>query len=136
MLNSSMDKSLIIEYENVVHAPHADSLTGLFNHGYFLVALEHEIKRYERHGSPFTLALVDVDWFSNFNKKFGSFDGDHMLKNIAQVIASTIRDVDIPARYQGDVFAVILVMAESEEAARAGERVCKAVERTTGAKSL
>ncbi|MGA3116589.1 MAG: HD domain-containing phosphohydrolase [Syntrophobacteraceae bacterium] len=133
-MNSATDGALVVEYENVVHAPYTDSLTGLFNHGYFLVALEHEIKRYERHGSPFTLGLVDVDWFSNFNKKFGSFDGDRMLKNIAHTIASTIRDVDIAARYQGDVFAVILVMAETEEAATAGERLCNAVEKMTGAK--
>ncbi len=132
-MKSATDSDLVVEYEYVVHAPYTDSLTGLFNHGYFLVALEHEIKRYERHGSPFSLGLVDVDWFASFNKKFGSFDGDRMLKNIAHAIASTIRDVDIAARYQGDVFAVILVMAELEEAARAGERLCAAVEKTTGA---
>jgi putative two-component system response regulator len=129
-----MDSALTVEYEKAVDAPHTDSLTGLFNHGYFLISLEHEIKRYERHGSPFTLGLVDVDWFSNFNKKFGSFDGDRMLKNIAQMISSTVRDVDISARYQGDVFSVILVMAELEKAAIAGERLCKAVEKLTEAK--
>jgi cyclic di-GMP phosphodiesterase len=134
-MNSAMDTALVAEYENVVHAPYTDSLTGLFNHGYFLVALDHEIKRYERHGSPFTLGLLDIDWFSNFNKKFGSLDGDRMLKNIAQMVASTIRDVDIAARYQGDVFALILVMAELEEAAIAGERLCKAVEKMTDARA-
>ncbi len=133
-MNSAMDSALTVEYENAVHAPYTDSLTGLFNHGYFLISLEHEIKRYERHGSPFTLGLVDVDWFSNFNKKFGSFDGDCMLKDIAHMISSTIRDVDTSARYQGDVFSLILVMAELERAAIAGERLCKAVEEMTGGK--
>jgi len=134
-VNGGMDSTLTVQYEKTVHAPYTDSLTGLYNHGYFLISLEHEIKRYERHGSPFTLGLVDVDWFSNFNKKFGSFDGDCMLKNVAQTINSTIRDVDTSARYQGDVFSVILVMAELEKAAIVGERLCKGVEKMTGAKA-
>ncbi len=122
------------EYENGVHAPLTDSLTGLFNHGYFKVALEHEIKRYDRHGNPFSLCLMDIDWFSNFNKRFGSIEGDRMLKNIGNIIASTIREVDIAARYLGDIFAVVFTMSERDDAGVAGERLCESIERMTEGK--
>ncbi len=129
-----MHSTLAVDYEKQVHAPFADSLTGLFNHGYFNLALEHEIKRFERHGNSFTLGLIDIDWFSLFNKRLGSIEGDRMLKGIAQLISSTIRDVDIASRYLGDIFAVMFIMSERAEARIAGERLCRAVEKMTGGK--
>ena len=130
-----MDSALTVDYEKQVNAPFADSLTGLFNHGYFQKALDHEIKRFERHGNPFTLALVDIDWFSLFNKRFGSIEGDRMLQGVAQLIKSTIRDVDIASRYLGDTFAVVFIMSERGEARIAGERLCRAVAKMTGGKA-
>ncbi len=122
------------EYEQEIHSPLTDSLTGLFNHGYFNVALDHEIKRYDRHGSPFSLSLIDIDWFSHFNKRSGAIEGDRMLKTVANIIASTIRDVDIAARYLGDIYAVVFTMSEREDARIAGERLCRAIEKTTEGK--
>ncbi len=130
-----MDSALTADYESQVNAPFADSLTGLFNHGYFQNALDHEIKRFERHGNPFTLGLVDIDWFSLFNKRFGSIEGDRMLQDVARLIKTTIRDVDIASRYLGDTFAVVFIMSERAEARIAGERLCGAVAKMTGGKA-
>ncbi len=129
-----MSSSATTEYEKEVHAPFTDSLTGLYNHGYFKVAIEHEINRYERHGSPFSLCLIDIDWFSHFNKRFGSIDGDRMLKTIGNLISSAIREVDIAARYLGDVYAVMFTMSEREDARTAAERLCRAIESMTEGK--
>ncbi len=129
--NSSAAKN---EYEKEVQSPLTDSLTGLFNHGYFKVALDHEVKRYNRHRSPFSLCLIDIDWFSHFNKRFGSIEGDRMLKDIGNIIASAIRDVDIAARYLGDIFAVVYTMSEREDAGIAGERLCRTIEEKTEGK--
>lgn len=129
-----MDSALTTDYEKQVRAPFVDGLTGLFNHGYFTFALDHEIRRFARHGNPFTLGLVDIDWFSLFNKRFGFIEGDRMLKGVAQLVKSTIRDVDIAARYLGDVFAVVFIMSERGQARIAGERLCRAVERMSEGK--
>ena len=57
-----------------------DGLTGLFNHGFFQLMLDREIKRSERQGRPVTLALIDIGGFSRYNLKHGYPAGDRLLK--------------------------------------------------------
>ncbi len=124
-----MDNNLQIAYENGTGAPFTDSLTGLFNHGFFLITLENEIKRVKRYGTTFTLALIDVDSFARFNKMHGTLKGDRKLKEIAQKIKENIRDVDLAARYLGDVFALILIKSEAAQSLVAAERIMHAMEK-------
>ena len=56
-----MDSQLKVNYEKETGAPFTDSLTGLFNHGFFQISLNREVKRSERHGPPLALALIDID---------------------------------------------------------------------------
>ncbi|MBA7694465.1 hypothetical protein ES703_103076 [subsurface metagenome] len=102
--------------EREVESSIRDSLTGLFSHGFFKIALERNISRAERHGEPITLAMVDVDLFSSINKRLGHVEGDHILQQVARMIEKSIRQVDMAARYPGDVFAVILSNAPAETA--------------------
>ena len=71
------------EYAKEVKAPFTDALTGLFNHGYFLLSLEREINRNERFGTSFSVALLDIDHFAEFNKHHGTLEGDKLLKQVA-----------------------------------------------------
>ena len=77
-----MDILLAEQYESKIGAPFTDSLTGLYNNGFFQISLANEIKRSERYGNVFSIALVDVDSFTHFNmfyvyliqsKEYGTF---------------------------------------------------------------
>jgi len=78
-----MEIDLKKDYENETQAPFTDSLTGLYNHGFFQLALDMEVKRSLRYGIPFTLALIDVDSFAGYNRQNGPAKGDRTLKEIA-----------------------------------------------------
>ena len=124
-----MDLALEELYKKGTGAPFTDSLTGLFNHGFFQITLEREVKRSERHGEPFTLALIDIDSFALYNKRHGSVEGDRVLKEIVSLTMKNIRQVDLAARYSGDVLAVILIKSNAQSALIPVERIRKAVEK-------
>jgi putative two-component system response regulator len=128
----NMNVNLKTDYENETKAPFTDGLTGLFNHGFFQLALDNEVKRSQRYGNPFTMALIDVDSFANYNRHYGPARGDRILKEIAGIVKKNIRDVDIAARYSGDVFALILTECKSSHAASVMERIRQDVEMLTG----
>ena len=127
-----MNVDLKTDYENKTKASFTDCLTGLFNHGFFHLALDSEVKRSRRYGVPFTLALIDVDSFSSYNRHHSPMKGDLILKEIAGLVKKNIREVDLAARYSGDVFAVILTECESRQAASVMERIRKDVEMLPG----
>ena len=104
-----------------------DGLTGLFNHGFFQLMLEREIKRSERQGRPVTLALIDIGGFSRFNLKHGYPAGDRLLKELAVLLSENIRTIDFAARFSGDLFALLLIDAPADQARRAVERIQAAV---------
>jgi putative two-component system response regulator len=132
MSEENMNVNLKTDYENETKAPFTDGLTGLFNHGFFQLALDSEIKRSRRYGKPFTMALIDVDSFATYNRHYGPAKGDRILKEIAGIVQKNIRDVDIAARYSGNVFALILTECKSDHATNVMERVRQDVEMLTG----
>ena len=73
-------------YQENTESPFRDSLTGLFNHGFFLAYVEQELQRFKRYGKAFSLAVVDVDSFGLFNHRYGAIKGDRTLKEIAAII--------------------------------------------------
>lgn len=115
------------DYEKEAGTCFIDNLTGLFNHGFFQISLEREIKRSERHRTSFTLALIDVDSFSSYNRSFGSAKGDKVLQLIAETVKDNIRESDLAARYSGDIIAAILVNCDAEYAIQTFDRIRKAV---------
>jgi putative two-component system response regulator len=125
-----MDIEIAKKYEEGTGAPFADSLTGLFNHGFFQMYLENEINRSNRSGGPFSVALIDVDSFNQFNKNNGPLEGDRLLQKTARVIQESIRKVDLPARFSGDSFAVLFHDSDSAKAMISAERIHAAVEKS------
>lgn len=117
-----IDESLKL-YEKEIQRPFTDSLTGLFNHGFFLVFLEQEIKRSKRYAVPFTLCLVNIDSFSFYNNRYGALQGDRMLQKLTDIIKASIRQADLAARYSGDVFAIIMHAITSDGAFVPAERI-------------
>jgi len=106
-----------------------DSLTGLYNQGYFYDRLEAEIERAKRQKHPLSLLLFDVDQFKTYNDSHGHLEGDKVLKALAEVVRESTRDhVDIGFRYGGDEFTVILPEADAPQARGIAERIRKGFE--------
>ena len=105
-----------------------DGLTGLNNHRTLQERLAQEWERAERHGSPLSFLLLDVDRFKDYNDTFGHPAGDEVLRTVSAVLTATVREADILARYGGEEFAVILPDNGHDGAARAAERLCRAIE--------
>jgi len=86
-----------------------DGLTGLYTRTYFLHILDHELKLKERHSLNHTLLFIDVDNFKAVNDTYGHTTGDKILAAIGNVLRCNTRSSDIPARYAGDEFILLLV---------------------------
>lgn len=93
-----------------------DQMTRLYNRAYFFKTLNSEIQRSLRYDHVFSVILLDLDNFKKFNDTYGHLEGDRLLKGVAQVFRDNIRrseteppyDVDVPCRYGGEEFAIIL----------------------------
>jgi diguanylate cyclase (GGDEF)-like protein len=85
-----------------------DSLTGLYNRRHLDKALDRELTRAKRYGFPISLAMVDLDHFKNVNDTYGHKAGDEVLRALGALLQSTSREEDIPCRYGGEEFLVVL----------------------------
>jgi cyclic di-GMP phosphodiesterase len=126
---SEWDPAFESDYKKETGADYSDTLTGLFNHGFFQIYLEREIRRYERYGTAFALALIDIDSFFFYNHRHGPLKGDRMLKEVSEIIKENIRKTDLAARYAGDVFAVILTESDTKTAVKPIDRIREWVEK-------
>ena len=108
-----------------------DPLTELFNHRYFQETLNHEFTRAKRYAKPLSLMLIDIDFFKKFNDTYGHLVGDKVLRHVATVFKSSVREqIDTVARYGGEEFAVVLPETSLEGAGRFAERIRSAVEKS------
>jgi len=93
-----------------------DPLTGLFNRSYFLYRLREELSYSTRHRSDFALLMMDLDDFKVVNDHLGHQMGDEVLKRIGELLRATLRKEDVPARYGGDEFIILLIDCDEENA--------------------
>ncbi|MGE4652054.1 MAG: diguanylate cyclase [Myxococcota bacterium] len=100
-----------------------DDVTGSHNARYLLQATEREIHRAERHGRPLSVLFLDLDRFKRVNDMHGHLVGTRVLKNLAQVLAGCIRQVDTLARYGGDEFTILLEGTPHEGGLQVAERI-------------
>jgi diguanylate cyclase (GGDEF)-like protein len=100
-----------------------DPLTWLFNRRHFDKRLEAETNRAMRAENLLALLMIDVDKFKAINDRFGHHVGDQVLKAVAAAIKQAVRLYDVPTRYGGDEFAIILPEADTEVASRVARRI-------------
>ena len=100
-----------------------DGLTKLYNHRHFYQRLEEEFSRAARYNEPLSLIFFDIDDFKRINDNYGHIHGDEVLKKIGLVMTSVARESDLPSRYGGDEFAVILPNTSAKGALDVAKRL-------------
>lgn len=109
------------------HLSTTDSLTGLYNHRYFMRALRFESERSNRYGNPLCLLMFDVDDLKSYNDVYGHLEGDFLLKEISRSVKENLRVVDVVCRYAGDEFMIILPETSIVRVKAIAEKIKQAV---------
>ncbi|HUX22362.1 MAG TPA: sensor domain-containing diguanylate cyclase, partial [Spirochaetia bacterium] len=104
-----------------------DPLTLLFNRRYMEESVEREIHRARRNGTALGVIILDIDFFKKFNDTYGHDAGDLVLKAVAKIIGDSIRGEDIPCRFGGEEFVIILPSASLESSRQKAEALRAAV---------
>lgn len=110
-------------YEETKQMAITDELTQLYNRRYFYEQLAMEIRRFKRYGRAFSLLMMDLDHFKEYNDKYGHLAGDEVLRQLGKILRGNSRDVDIVSRYGGEEFAIILHETSLEAAMAQAERL-------------
>ncbi|MFZ3006645.1 MAG: PleD family two-component system response regulator, partial [Phenylobacterium sp.] len=100
-----------------------DQLTGLHNRRYMVGQLEALVKRATLGGDPVASLLIDIDHFKKINDGYGHDVGDEVLREFAVRLASNVRAIDLPCRYGGEEFVVVMPDTKIEDAERIAERI-------------
>lgn len=111
-----------------------DSLTGLANRRSFDQQLDHELQNCRRYGTPLSVALIDIDYFKQINDTYLHTGGDVVLKHVAKLLQSLVREVDGVARWGGEEFAIIFPQTRISDAMQVLERIREAIEKLRIAK--
>lgn len=124
-LLTTIAQQAAVALENARHYQLAtvDCLTGLYQRDYFFQRLGDEHRRAARYGSTFSLLMLDIDSFKKINDRFGHFAGDRFLKAVGAAIKTLLRAADIPCRYGGEEFCVLLPETDLAGARTIAERI-------------
>jgi diguanylate cyclase len=116
-------EELTKDFEQVKTEVFVDFLTGIANRKAFDKTLASCVADVASDGEDLSLLLIDVDDFKRFNDEFGHLTGDEILKFVAKKIKETVKGRDLPARFGGDEFAVILPQTPLKGALALGENI-------------
>lgn len=108
-----------------------DSLTGLYNRRFYKEIIPLQYDKFIRKGTAYSLILADIDNFKEINDKQGHNAGDEVLREIGELIRHSSRQSDIPIRFGGEEFLIVLCDTELPEAAATAERIRKTIEKKT-----
>ncbi len=132
-----MDFDLVIAFDNVRlfqktrEMSITDEITPLFNFRYFHQTLDRELKLVDRYGSTLSLLFIDLDRFKPINDTYGHLRGSRTLREVGFLIRAGVRDTDIPVRYGGDEFVVVLPQTDGPAAKVLGEKLRSLIEEHT-----
>ncbi len=128
LLSALADQAAIAVYNAQLHEQaernaRTDSLTGLANRRRFDEVLTAEVRRSQRNRTPISLMMIDLDHFKTYNDKYGHAAGDLVLRQFAELLRQQSRASDLPVRFGGDEFVVVMPETSPAEAEHAAERM-------------
>ena len=112
-----------VHHKKVEEQSRLDSLTGTYNHGYFLQALKEHIDQASFNKQVISLVMLDIDFFKQYNDSYGHQIGDAILIKLCETIQQYIKKTDFVGRWGGEEFAIALPGARGDEAYQVAERV-------------
>jgi diguanylate cyclase (GGDEF)-like protein len=107
-----------------------DALTGLYNRWFVMEKIDSEISRALRHGSPMSLLMLDIDHFKRINDTWGHSAGDQVLQAIGKLLRESCRVYDVPGRYGGEEFCIVLPETKPGNTNVVAERIRRRLEAT------
>ncbi len=102
-----------------------DPLTGIYNRRYFITRLDQQFSKYKRFKKGYSIIIFDIDNFKRINDRYGHFIGDEVLKGFSNVLKEGVRGYDIPARFGGDEFVILLEEVPKDDAVKVAKRIAK-----------
>jgi diguanylate cyclase (GGDEF)-like protein len=121
--NASLAAQLRTALHKVELDAATDVLTGHWNRRALDDALQQQVERHATSGKPFSILMLDIDFFKNINDEFGHMVGDDVLRAFAQALRAFLRADDFCARFGGEEFVVILPDTPLDTAMQIGERI-------------
>jgi len=115
-------------HERLKRAANTDALTGLHNYRYFYDRLEEEIARAARRENSLAVAFFDLDKLKAVNDTYGHLAGNEVLRTLGRSIGAQVRTEDVPARYGGDEFAIVMPDTPRDEAEKVVTRLMEILE--------
>lgn len=115
-------------YEKTKELSLYDPLTGLANRRLMYIELDRNLAKVRRYGGPFSLIMMDIDYFKKYNDDRGHLAGDALLVEFSKLLAASTREMDLRVRYGGEEFLVLLPDTDGKTAEEVAGRIRKTVE--------
>ena len=112
-----------IRHAQVERQARLDSLTGVYNHGYFLKVLAEQAEAASRSKKPLSLIMLDIDYFKQYNDTYGHLVGDRILNSLCTAIQHNIKQTDAVGRWGGEEFVISLPGASGKQAFQIAKRI-------------
>ncbi len=120
---------LVRQRQEIERQAVTDVLTGCFNRRYLMNVGENELKRASRYKQELSVLIADIDFFKKINDEYGHQAGDFVLAQCGQLVTALVRqDVDIPCRYGGEEFVILLPSTNHDNASLVAEKLRHAIE--------
>lgn len=110
-------------HETVYSMMTKDGLTNVYNKRFLIESVSREFERSQAYGRPFSLVIMDIDYFKKFNDKYGHLAGDEVLQEFAQRIDEECNCNKTFARFGGEEFVVLLIETSTEQAQEFSESI-------------
>ncbi|MFL6247043.1 MAG: GGDEF domain-containing protein [Thermoanaerobaculia bacterium] len=121
---------LVVKNRMLSEVSSRDALTGLYNRWFVVEKIESEMNRALRHGSPMSLLMLDIDHFKRVNDTWGHGAGDQVLQGIGKLLRDSCRVYDVPGRYGGEEFCIVLPETKPGSTTVVAERIRSRLEAT------
>ena len=121
---------LVVRNRALSEVSSRDTLTGLYNRWYVIEKIDTELNRALRHGSPMAVLMLDIDYFKRVNDTYGHSAGDQVLQGVGKLLRDSCRVYDIPGRYGGEEFCIVLPETRVGNTSVVAERIRTRLEST------